>query len=291
MGHPALIDLRHLGRPRVLAAYLVAEPEPTLIDCGPASCLSALERALADHDLRVGDLRHLLLTHIHLDHAGAAGALVAANPRLIVHVSGAGAPHLLAPDRLERSARRLFGTEFDRLWGPLAPVPRANLRVAAERIAGFDCFPTPGHAIHHVSFLGADGSCFTGDVTGIRIPPWKEVVPGTPPPDIDLDAYDRSLTAIAGRRPERLCLSHFGTFDDVEEHLARARDGLARWSGRVRDGATEEEFVASARADLDGQPDTLEAIEAAAPFEPSFVGLSRYWATRRRAVGSLTATG
>jgi glyoxylase-like metal-dependent hydrolase (beta-lactamase superfamily II) len=291
VGQPALIDLLHLGRPHVLAAYLVADPEPTLIDCGPASCLGALERALADRGMRIGDLRHLLLTHIHLDHAGAAGALVAANPQLIVHVSEAGAPHLLTPDRLERSARRLFGTEFDRLWGALAPVPPANLRVAGEHVAGFDCFPTPGHAVHHISFLGPEGSCFTGDVTGIRIPPWTEVVPGTPPPDIDLDAYDRSLTAIADRHPERLCLSHFGIFEDVEEHLPRARDGLARWSGRVRDGATEQEFVAAARADLNGHPDALEAIEAAAPFEPSFLGLQRCWATRQRVAGSLTAAG
>jgi glyoxylase-like metal-dependent hydrolase (beta-lactamase superfamily II) len=131
-----------------------------------------------------------------------------------------------------------------------------------------------------VSFLARDGSCFTGDVTGVRIPPWPYVVPGTPPPDIDLDAYDRSLTAIAARRPERLCLSHFGIFDDVEEHLARMRMGLERWSGRVRDGATEEEFVAAAAADLNGRPDALEAIEAAAPFEPSYAGLKRYWETR-----------
>jgi glyoxylase-like metal-dependent hydrolase (beta-lactamase superfamily II) len=289
VGHPALIDLNHLGRPRVLAAYLLDDPVPTLIDCGPATCLGTLEQALADRGIRVGDLRHLLLTHIHLDHAGAAGALVRANPRLMVHVSEAGAPHVLAPDRLERSARRLFGDDFDRLWGSLAPVPRANLRVAGGHVAGLDCFPTPGHAIHHVSFLGEDGSCFTGDVTGIRIPPWPEVVPGTPPPDIDLDAYDRSLTAIAARRPERLCLSHFGGFDDVEEHLARARDGLARWSGRVRGGATMDEFVAAARADLKGKPDALDAIEAAAPFEPSFAGLDRYWATRRRAAASMTA--
>ena len=290
MGHHALIDLRHLGRPRVLAAYLVAEPEPTLIDCGPASCLSELESALADQGLGIADLRHLLLTHIHLDHAGAAGALVAANPRLTVHVSEAGAPHLLAPERLERSARRLFGAQFDRLWGPLAPVPAANLRVAGDRVAGFECFPTPGHAIHHVSFLGPDGSCFTGDVTGIRIPPWSEVVPGTPPPDIDLHAYDRSLAAIEARRPERLCLTHFGIFDDVDEHLARAWRGLALWSDRVRGGFTEHQFVAAARADLVGRSDALEAIEAAAPFEPSYAGLKRYWKAHRAAAGPVTAT-
>ena len=120
-------------------------------------------------------------------------------------------------------------------------------------------------------------------MTGIRIPPWRHVVPGTPPPDIDLDAYDRSLAAIAARRPERLCLSHFGIFEHVEEHLARTRAGLERWSGRVSDGATEEEFVAAARGDLNGDPAALEAIEAAAPFEPSYAGLRRYWETRRRA--------
>ena len=283
MGQPALIDLLHLGRSRSLAVYLVDGPEPTLIDCGPGSCLATLERALAAHCMRVDDLRHLLLTHVHLDHAGAAGRLVAANPSLTVHVSEEGAPHLLAPDRLERSARRLFGAEFDRLWGPMAPVPRSNLRVARGRIAGFECFKTPGHAIHHISFMDDEGSCLSGDATGIRIPPWTEVVPGTPPPDIDLDAYSRSLAAIASRHPERLCLSHFGIFDDISEHLECVRRRLALWSRWVRDGATREEFVAMARAELSGQAEALEAIELAAPFEPSHAGLERYWATRRRA--------
>ncbi len=291
MRHPVLIDLLHLRRPRALAAYLAADPEPTLIDCGPVSCLATLERALADRGLAIGDLRHLLLTHIHLDHAGAAGALVAANPRLIVHVSEAGAPHLLNPHRLERSARRLFGAQFDRLWGSPAPIPSANLRPARGQVAGLQCFPTPGHAIHHTSFLDADGNCFTGDVTGIRIPPSTYVAPGTPPPDIDLDAYDRSLTEIEARRPERLCLSHFGIFGDVAEHLQRMRTALARWSGWVRDGATEEEFVAAVRRELADRPRVLEAIEAAAPFEPSYAGLKRYWETQRRPMRSMTALG
>jgi glyoxylase-like metal-dependent hydrolase (beta-lactamase superfamily II) len=182
-----------------------------------------------------------------------------------------------------------LGAEFDRLWGSLAPVPHANIHIAEGSGAGFESFPTPGHAIHHLSFLGRDGSCFTGDVTGVRVPPWPDVVPGTPPPDIDLDAYDRSLTAIAARRPERLCLSHFGMFDDVEDHLGRMRAVLERWSARVRDGATEDEFVAAARADLDDRPDALEAIEAAAPFEPSYGGLKRYWETRPSK--ARTATG
>jgi glyoxylase-like metal-dependent hydrolase (beta-lactamase superfamily II) len=286
VGHPALIDLQHLGRPQSLAVYLFPGPEPTLIDCGPSSCLDVLECALADHGLRIGDLRH----HIHLDHAGAAGALVAANPRLLVHVSRAGAEHLADPRRLERSARRLFGAEFDRLWGPLAPIPATNLRVLGTQAAGMECFATPGHAIHHTSFLDQDGNCFSGDVTGVRIPPSTYVAPGTPPPDIDLDAYGRSLDDILSRRPERLCLSHFGIADDVVGHVARMREGLALWSGWVRDGATEEEFIEAARAELAGRPEVLEAIETAAPFPPSYAGLKRYWETRRRPVRTAMAT-
>ncbi len=291
MGHPALIDLHHLGRPLSLAVYLVLGSEPALIDCGPSSCLDVLERALAGHGLRVGDLRHVLLTHIHLDHAGAAGALVAANPRLLVHVSSAGAGHLADPSRLERSARRLFGAEFDRLWGPLAPIPAANLRVIGVRAAGLECFATPGHAIHHTSFLDPDGNCFSGDVTGVRIPPSAYVAPGTPPPDIDLDAYERSLDEIVARQPDRLCLSHFGIAEDVPGHVARMRDGLALWSGWVRDGATEEEFIEAARAQLAGRPEVLAAIETAAPFPPSYAGLKRYWETRRQPAHTATATG
>ncbi|HEY2652023.1 MAG TPA: MBL fold metallo-hydrolase [Solirubrobacteraceae bacterium] len=290
MGHPVLIDLEHLGRPRSLAVYLVPGPEPTLIDCGPSSCLDVLERTLAGHGLRFGDLRHLLLTHIHLDHAGAAGSLVATNPDLLVHVSGAGADHLADPSRLERSARRLFGAEFDRLWGPLAPIPAANLRVLGEHAAGLECFATPGHAIHHTSFLDEDGNCYSGDVTGVRIPPSTYVAPGTPPPDIDLDAYRRSLDDILSRRPERLCLSHFGIAEDVPGHIARMREGLALWSGWVRDGATEDEFIEAARAQLADRPEVLEAIETAAPFPPSYAGLKRYWETRRRPARAVAAT-
>jgi glyoxylase-like metal-dependent hydrolase (beta-lactamase superfamily II) len=277
---PDVIDLLHLGQPRALAAYLIPGPEPALIDCGPASCLPALERGLADRGLSLSDLRHVFLTHIHLDHAGAAGALVAANPSLQVHVSSVGAPHLLDPGRLEHSALRLFGSDFDRLWGRITRVPAANLRVLGTRELGFECFATPGHAIHHVSFLDRQGNCFTGDVTGVRIAPSRYVAPATPPPDIDLPAYARSLAAIEARQPDRLCLSHFGIFEDVRGHLARMRSGLVRWSDWVRDGATEHEFVAAARRELD--PAVADTIETTAPFEPSYAGLKRYWATERR---------
>jgi glyoxylase-like metal-dependent hydrolase (beta-lactamase superfamily II) len=277
VGLPVVIDLLHLGRPRSVAAYLIRGPEPILVDCGPATCLGALQDALARQGMTIDDLRHLLLTHIHLDHAGAAGALVQANPRLIVHVSALGAPHLIDPSRLHRSSRRLFGGDFDRLWGPLLPIPAANVRVAEHEAAGLDCFATPGHATHHVTFVDGGGNCYAGDTTGVRVSPVKYVAGAAPPPDIDIPAYLGSLDAIEERAPARLCLSHFGIYDDVEDHLDCMRGTLTRWSAWVRDGATEEEFVARARAELAHRPDVLEEIETAAPFPPSYAGLKRYW--------------
>ncbi len=288
---PVVIDLLHLERPRALAAYLILEPEPTLIDCGPSSRLPTLERALGEHGVALRDLRHLLLTHVHLDHAGAAGALVSTNPRLQVHVSQRGASHLVDPQRLERSSRRLFGVAFDRLWGAVTPVPAGNVRVLGRDAAGLRCFATPGHASHHTSFIDCDGSCFTGDVTGVRIPPSTYIAPATPPPDIDLPAYARSLAAIEARAPERLCLSHFGMFDDVAAHLRRMRDALVRWSDWVREGATEAEFVAVARRELSSAADPIvvETLEATAPFGPSYLGLKRYHGRGRQTFGPTAA--
>ena len=245
-----LIDLRHLGRPRVIASYLLAGDEPALVDCGPSTCVEALAAGLTRRGLAVADLRHLVLTHIHLDHAGAAGVLVRMNPGLTVHVSEVGAPHLIDPSRLERSARRLYGDDFDRLWGELAPVPEANVRIAGERVLALDAFPTPGHASHHVSYLAPDGACYSGDATGVRIAPSPYVAPVAPPPDIDLEAWGRTLDAVEARRPERLCLPHFGVVGDPADHIREMRARLRVWSERVRDGATEEEFVAVAEREL-----------------------------------------
>ena len=200
-----LLDLEHLGRKRVIASYLHTGPEPALVDCGPASCLETLRAGLAEHGLEVGDLRHLVLTHIHLDHAGAAGSLVRENPGLAVHVSEIGAPHLVEPERLERSARRLYGEDFDRLWGPLLPVPAENVNVVGDRVLDFEAFPTPGHASHHVSFLAPDGSCLVGDAAGVRIPPSRWLAPVSPPPDIDVEAWESTLDAIEERRPPGCC--------------------------------------------------------------------------------------
>jgi glyoxylase-like metal-dependent hydrolase (beta-lactamase superfamily II) len=278
----ALIDLLHLGRPSVIAAYLLQGDEPALIDCGPSTCVSALEEGLAAHGLELGDLRHLVLTHIHLDHAGAAGTLVRRHPGLRVHVSEVGAPHLVDPQRLERSARRLYGEDFDRLWGELVPVPAENVEVLGDRVAGLEAWPTPGHASHHVSFLAPDGSCYAGDAAGVRVLPASFLAPVAPPPDIDVEAWERSIDAIEARGSARLCLPHFGVIDDPQAHLAELRVRLRSWSELVRRGAGEDEFVAAAEAELRKEADaeTAAAFRQAAPFWQSYAGLRRYWDKR-----------
>src|ERR1043166_1330162 len=166
------MDLHHEDAERGIGVYLVeTEDGLALQDCGPSTCITALKAALAERGLELADLRHLLLSHIHLDHAGAAGALVREHPGLQVHVSAIGAPHLVDPSRLEASARRLYGGAFDMLWGELAPVPEANVHVVGERVLGLACFPTPGHASQHVCYLAADGTLYAGDAAGGRIEP------------------------------------------------------------------------------------------------------------------------
>ena len=162
MAAPDLIDLHHQTE-RVVGCYLLETADGlALHDCGPTTCLPALKQALADRGLELADVRHLLLSHIHLDHAGAAGALVREHPGLRVHVSEIGAPHVVDPSRLEASARRLYGDAFDVLWGELAPVPAENVEVVGDRVVGLECFPSPGHASHHVCYLHEDGTALCG---------------------------------------------------------------------------------------------------------------------------------
>ncbi len=279
---PEPIDLHHQGNERTIASYLVdTDDGPALFDCGPSTTVAALEAGLADQGLALTDVRHLLLSHIHLDHAGAAGVLVREHPALQVHVSEIGAPHLVDPERLERSARRLYGDSFDALWGELAPVPQANVHVVGDRVLGLDCFPTPGHASHHVSYLDRDGTLYAGDAAGVRIQPGHCVLPPTPPPELDVELWQRTLEEIERRRPERLALIHFGVADDPERHLAELRLELYDWADFVRGGATEEEFVAYARTELADAGEMLEAYDTAMPLWQSYRGLAR-WAERQQ---------
>ena len=280
------IDLLHLGREHVIASYLLdTDDGPALVDCGPTTCIDALEAGLETRGVALTDLRHLLLTHIHLDHAGAAGVLVRRNPALRVHVSPVGAPHVVDPERLEKSARRLYGDSFDSLWGELAPVPADNVHPLGSdanggAVAGIDSFPTPGHASHHVCYLAPDGTLYAGDACGVRVLPGRSVMPPTPPPDIDIDAWQTTLDEIERRNPARLALIHFGVAEDVARHLAELRARLLDWAESVEGGATEEEFVQYALAELADSGEDADSFTQAMPLWQSYRGLAR-WAEKR----------
>jgi len=247
-----------------------------LFDCGPASTLPGLDAGLAEHGLRLDEIRHLLLSHIHLDHAGAAGTLVRRHPELTVWVSEIGAPHLVDPSRLERSARRLYGDLFDPLWGELVPVPASNVRIANGNVLGWESFPTTGHASHHISYL-LNGTLLAGDAAGVRMPGASYVLPVSPPPDVDVEAWHETVAAIRARDPERLALIHFGVHEDVAAHLDRLELELDRWAQRVRDGIEQQAFVDAARAEAGEDADLYDRV---APYWQSWAGLKRYWEKR-----------
>lgn len=274
MADLAPLDLGFQGRDRVIGAYVLhTEDGLALFDCGPASSIPRLKDGLAERGLALTDVRHLLLSHIHLDHAGAAGSLVREHPGLQVHVSEVGAPHLVDPSRLEASARRLYGDAFDALWGELAPVPEANLHVVGPSVLGLECFPAAGHARHHVCYVDPDGTLYAGDAAGVRIPPHSTVLPPTPPPEFELEAWLGTLAEIEARDPQRLALIHFGVADDPKPHLAQLRRRLADWVDVVQAGAGEEAFAQYVRNEIG---ESADDYEHAMPFWQSYAGLKRY---------------
>jgi len=270
-----LIDLMHLGRDRVIGAY---ELDGLIVDPGPSSCLEALLEGLEDEP------RALLLTHVHLDHAGASGSLVDRFPKLRVYVHEVGAPHLVDPAKLLDSAARLYGDDMERLWGEVVAVPAENVVALSggERIEGFRVAYTPGHASHHVAYLHeSTGDAYVGDVAGVRIPPQEFTVAPTPPPDIDLEAWERSLKKVAEWLPRRLCLTHFGRVDDVDRQLERLREGLRANAERARPD-DRERFLAEVEAEIEAEADAgvAERLRQAAPPELLWLGLERYWRKR-----------
>ena len=180
---------------------LDTEDGPALFDCGPTTTIDTLKAGLAQHGLRLTDIRHLLLSHIHLDHAGAAGMLVREHPALQVHVSAIGAPHLVEPERLERSARRLYGERSTRSGASSHPCRRQNVHVVGDTSSASQCFPTPGHASHHVCYLDRDGTLYAGDAAGVRIQPGRFVMPPTPPPEFDSTVWQQTIDEIERARP------------------------------------------------------------------------------------------
>ena len=271
------IDLHHRGAERVIGSYLVETDDgPALFDCGPSTGVPALKAGLNERGLALTDVRHLLLSHIHLDHAGATGVLVREHPGLQVHVSEVGAPHLIDPSRLERSARRLYGESFDELWGELAPVPEQNVHAVGDTTLGLETFPTRGHAEHHVGYLMPEGTLLAGDSAGVRIQPDDYVSPPTPPPEFDLATWLETLDEIGRRSPERLALIHFGIVDDPHRHLGELRARLQAWTDFVAQGATEEEFLAHASAERERESRDADIGEKAMPLWQCYAGLRRY---------------
>jgi glyoxylase-like metal-dependent hydrolase (beta-lactamase superfamily II) len=270
------IDVLHLGRDRVICAYLV---DGMIVDPGPSSCVDTLIA-------RLGPTvpRGLLLTHIHLDHAGASGVLCSRFPELVVYVHESGAPHLVDPSKLLASAARLYGDDMDELWGKVTPVPARRVRrlSGGESVEGFRVAYTPGHASHHVSYLHeATHDAYVGDTAGVRIPPYEHTLAPTPPPDIDVEAWLDSLHTIAAWNPQSLCLTHFGEVTDVADHLHRVRAALTDAADSARlDG--EERFIAQLEDGIREatDPATMEAYEQAAPPEQLYQGLERYWRKR-----------
>jgi glyoxylase-like metal-dependent hydrolase (beta-lactamase superfamily II) len=294
MLNTTVLDTNWLGRPRSIAAALLeSDGHRAILDPGPASTLPAVREMLQRRRIGVSDLNAILLTHIHLDHAGATGALIKENPNLEVYVHKAGMKHMADPSKLLASAERLWPGELGHLFGETLPVPFGNLRMlnGGEIIAlgsrKLEVVFTPGHASHHVSYLDAsDGTAFVGDTTGFHIDGERYAVPLTPPPDIDIELWNASLDAIAERRPARLFLTHFGYSNDPAAHIAEYRRNLQHWSVLARnilrstpdEGAALEAFVSAAGAEIEQHVARAEAEHYIfnCGLKLSWLGLARY---------------
>jgi glyoxylase-like metal-dependent hydrolase (beta-lactamase superfamily II) len=294
----AYVDLDFLATPHIIATAVLHGPAGVaLVDPGPSSTLPALRAALARAGIAVSDVREILLTHIHLDHAGATGTLVRENPAIRVFVHEKGARHMHAPDSLIASATRLWGDEMDRLWGEFLPVPMEATTILAggERIAAagrsLEVLYTPGHAQHHVSYFSRDaGVAFVGDTAGIRRGAGSFVLPPTPPPDIDLEIWRDSLARIGQWQADTLFVTHFGPHGGTAAHLADVADHLDLLSALAkeslaRDGTDDQReawFAEQTRALLRrrlSEP-AAHAYEVAGRFDLNWRGLARYWRKR-----------
>jgi glyoxylase-like metal-dependent hydrolase (beta-lactamase superfamily II) len=274
-----VIDVMHLGRPHVIGCW---EVDGALVDPGPQSSMDTLLEALGDEQPRA-----ILLTHIHLDHAAATGALVRRWPELEVYVHERGARHLVDPSKLLASAERLYGDRMEYLWGEIVPVPEANVKPLAggEDVLGMRVAYTPGHASHHVCYFHEDsGTAFVGDVAAVRIPPSNLVVPPTPPPDIDIETWLDSIATVESWRPERLALTHFGQVDDPLEHLQVVRSRLREEADLARE-FSEEDYERHHRALVAESvgAETAEELIQCVPPQYQWRGLNRYWEKREQA--------
>ncbi len=297
-----MLDLGFQGRSGVVAAYLLAggdREELALIEVGPASTLPALLAGVRAAGFSPEQLTALLVTHIHLDHAGAVGSLLRLAPAATVRVHPVGVPHLVDPSKLLASATRLYGDRMDELWGEVLPVPADRVAPLADgesiAVAGrvLTAVFTPGHASHHVAYWdGVAGGLFTGDVGGVRMAGTDYVCPPTPPPDLDLAAWAESVARMRALGARRLCLTHGGPFADVEAHLDQLLPNLEAFralaADALRDGADQTDLARLLHdrmaAELgDPDPETLAALEFATPSAIAAPGLIRYLVKRGEA--------
>jgi glyoxylase-like metal-dependent hydrolase (beta-lactamase superfamily II) len=273
-----LVDTMHLGRDRVIGAWEVRPG--VIVDPGPGSTVDTLLQGLE------AEPRRLLLTHIHLDHAGASGVLARRFPEMEVFVHEVGAPHVIDPSRLLKSASRLYGDEMEKLWGEVAPVPeeRVTTLKGGEEVEGLDVHYAPGHARHHVLYHDPDsGDAYTGDVAGVSVPPSDLAAAPTPPPEIEVEVWLESLQMLRSLQPKRICMTHFGFKDDAEGQIAR----VEAW---LKDAAEEsshddpERFASwlHERFDAEGS-EIAERLRQAMPPDQLWQGLERYWKKRREA--------
>lgn len=287
------LDLDFQGTPQAVAAYLLDAPGgPILVECGPGSTVGALTAALADHGCAPRDVRHVLVTHIHLDHAGAAGWWAARGAQIYVHP--AGAPHLADPSRLLASAARIYGDAMDRLWGDMLPVPPDRLVPLADGavidVAGLEvaAIDAPGHAGHHLAYRIGDVA-FTGDAAGVRLPGQSLIALPAPPPEFDRDAWDRTLDRLSGLDVATLYPTHFGPCGEPATHLSALREGLHAATDFIRAGmaagldrdALVRDYAAWSRGRARDVPDDVwAAYELANPLFMSVDGIVRYWRKR-----------
>jgi glyoxylase-like metal-dependent hydrolase (beta-lactamase superfamily II) len=292
-------DLRWLERPESIAVYLMETRDGlAVIDPGPTSCGEGLREALEAAGAHPRDLRHVLLTHIHFDHAGITGGLARANPRLRVYVHERGAPHLVDPSRLVASATRLYGDALERLWGEFLPVDRTQLQVlGGGELLGLGqrkvrVAYTPGHAVHHVAYLEEhEGQAWVGDLAGECSQHGTPVIPAAPPPDVDLPAWRASLDLLLEWRPVQLLLTHFGPVANPQAHVTQLWTRLEQWVELVRatleEPGTDEEraqrFTEAERERLlIGLSTTAAEHIDPASLTASWLGLSRFLRNQAR---------
>jgi glyoxylase-like metal-dependent hydrolase (beta-lactamase superfamily II) len=292
------VDLNFQGRPFAIATAILSVPgQVALVDPGPTSCLDTLELGLNGYGLRLADVTDLLLTHIHLDHAGATGTIVRRHPHIRVHVHERGAVHLIDPERLLASAKSLYGDAMDRLWGEFAAVPAGNVTAlkGGERVdAGgrtFEVAYTPGHASHHVSFFDRDsGVAFVGDVAGVCVN-GGYVLPPTPPPDVDADLWEQSVAQLETWSPQTLFLTHFGPAPSVRPHLqalmANLREAIAFVKASLSEPGTDDERSQRFAQHVEREyrrhmtEKQVTSYQTAVPSEMLWLGIARYLRKRR----------